>query len=288
MRPNDGPLLCLGEVVWDLYPDGPAIGGAPFNVAVHLARQGLPVKLATAVGRDPLGARTRAFLEEEGLEGWGVHPARPTGTVDVCLEEGGVPRYAIRGDCAWMDLEGVEHPAGMPWEPPPRLLVFGGLAMHGEANRRLLSRILDGERPLAVCDLNLRPGWADPQVIRWCLDRADVLKVNEEELATLLSLEGLGREDDLLARHRFQALCVTLGPRGLLWLDRQEGRKALPVEEGLPVVDTVGAGDAMTAALAMGLHRGEAAAAFLRRGLRWAAAVCAVRGALPPRGILKA
>lgn len=291
MTRSDSSVLCVGEVVWDLFPDGPRLGGAPLNVAVHLARHGVEVALLTAVGRDDRGQDALRFLQEEGISGARLHPNLPTGTVNVRLDAQGVPGFAIQEACAWTDLGSAEPIDGMLSSAlatrPPALLVFGGVCMHSAANRRLLEGLfpLGPERPQRICDLNLRPGWADPGVVRWCLEQANVLKVNQEELEFLLVQEGLAAEGGLLERFRLKGLCVTRGARGLHWRDDQGWECSLPVLDSVhPIVDTVGAGDAVTAAIALGLLRDESAAVFLERGRRMAAQICAVRGALPPRG----
>lgn len=293
MTRNRPWVLCLGEVVWDLFPQGPALGGAPFNVAVHLARQGVPVTLRSAVGRDALGAGIQEVLRAEGIPVVPEHPRLPTGTVDVVVDALGVPAFTIHGDGAWTDLE-----AAIPEEEPstpPRVVVFGGLAQHPPGNRRVLKAILGrtwaqaGPAPLRLCDLNLRPGWSSPEVALACLDQADYLKLNADELAfvlELLGLEGEAGERALLERFQLQGLCITLGSQGLRWRDRQGLHLALPALEpplAPPLVDTVGAGDAITAALAHGLAQGAAPARFLEAGLHAAARVCGVRGCLPPR-----
>ena len=281
----EGAIVCLGEVVWDLFADGPGLGGAPFNSAVHLKRHGVPVALVTAVGRDPLGEAILAFLHAEALPGARIHPSLPTGTVQVALDGQGTPRFAIQERAAWTDLAGAAPRAGDPAPLRPALLVFGGVAMHSDGNRKLATR-LGNAAPLRLCDLNLRPGWADPEVARWCLAHADILKVNADELAFLLALEGLDRPETLLEHSGLQGLCVTLGPGGLIWRDRSGPPRQLPAAaEGDPgpVVDTVGAGDAITAALALGLVSAEPPEVFLDRARTWAARVCAVRGALLPR-----
>jgi fructokinase len=284
--PND--VLCLGELVWDCYPTGAFLGGAPFNVAVQLARHGVGAALLTAVGRDDLGRRAQDFLREEGIPGVRMHPGLPTGTVSVRLDTAGVPRFTIHGDCAWTDLEGAGQDASRPGRP--KVLVFGGLAMHAEANRHLLAGMLEAwaagppGAPTVLCDLNLRPGWSDPAVVRWCLARCDYRKLNEEEAGFLAALSD---GPSLLARPGLRGICTTLGPAGLVWHGPDRADLALPVltaaEGAPPVVDTVGAGDALTAAMAAGLAALEAPEAFLERGRRWAAVTCGVRGALPPR-----
>jgi fructokinase len=283
-------VLCLGELVWDCYPDRVFLGGAPVNVAVQLARHGVPAALLTAVGRDDLGRRALDFLRQERLTGARQHVRLPTGTVAVTLDPVGLPTFTIHDDGAWTDLAGAT--AGEPMPARPSVLVFGGLAMHTETNRRLLVGLLEHwdtspqGRPSLLCDLNLRPGWSDPEVARWCLEHCHWLKLNEEEAGFLTRLEGLDIPG-VLARYGLGGICTTLGPAGLAWQGPEGTGFTLPVwspAQGAPkVVDTVGAGDALTAAMAAGLAAGETPEAFLERGRRWAAITCGVAGALPPR-----
>lgn len=168
MTMNECSVLCIGELVWDLFPDRPRMGGAPFNVAVHLARQGVTVSLLTAVGRDELGSKSLSFLEREGIPGALTHPKLPTGTVKVELDRAGVPSFTVQNHAAWTDVKG----AFLSGSPPLResldllklaVIVFGGLAMHSPANRLLFSDfVMEFQKsgrpvPLRLCDLNLRP-----------------------------------------------------------------------------------------------------------------------------------
>ena len=284
MTQDQASVLCVGELVFDHHAQGPVLAGAPMHTAVHLARAGVRTQLLTAVGEDAMGHQARAFLDREEVTGIRVHPSLPTGTVTVALHGDGVPVFTIGHPAAWTDLAGA-----LPGTPPrrPSLVVFCGLGLHPAGNRDLLETLLagwdDGEPLSLLCDLNLRPDWSDPWVARWCLAHCQILKVNDEELAFLLQLEGLAGPAELLARHGLRGLCVTHGPLGATWHD-PEGAQNFPAHQGgPPLVDTVGAGDACTAALALGLLNGEAPAQFMTRAALWAAQVCATRGGLPAR-----
>jgi fructokinase len=298
MTTNDSGILCLGELVWDCFATGDVLGGAPLNVAAHLAAQGARVRLLSAVGRDLLGEAALAFLAERRIPGVRIHPQRPTGTVRVRVDGDGVPGFTIEPGAAWTDLAGAREvePDSLPlWlGRGPLVLVFCGLAMHSAGNRELLDTLLGqarsaGREPRLLCDLNLRPGWAEPEVLRWCLERADILKVNEEELARVQALAGLPAQEHgraVAERYGLEAVCTTLGPAGLRWDGRDGATWVLPAltaAEGAPaMVDTVGAGDSVTAAIALGLLEGRPAPVFLDLGRRWAARICGVRGGIVP------
>jgi fructokinase len=277
--PHSRRVLCVGEVVWDLFPDGERLGGAPFNVAVHLARHGIPTTLLTALGRDPRGQAALAFLQAEGLPGPPVHPSAPTGTVEVRLDPAGSPQFRIQEACAWMHLDWA-HPM-----IPERAtcVVFGSLALHSRSNRLGLERyVRQTSPPWRLCDLNLRPGWPDPVAIQACLSLANVLKVNADEWRHLKAFLGLdGDLRKLLIRLPLRAVCLTQGSEGLHWVDADGTETRVPaLEPAGGIIDTVGAGDAVTAALAAGLVQGEPPLCFLEKGAQWAAQVCGQAGAL--------
>lgn len=297
---NRDSVLCIGEAVWDLYPDKPRLGGAPLNVAVHLARQGVRTRLLTAVGRDDLGQKCLTFLEREGIPGALCHPRLPTGTVRVEVDPGGVPGFTIHDHSAWTDIDGA-FVYGIPplreWVELGTLsvIVFGCLAMHSPDNRRLADRLFAEFQqeglplPTRLCDMNLRPGWSDPEVVEWCVSRAEILKVSEEECRFLACKNALAPPEDdraLLQRNSLQGLCTTMGAQGLRWVDSTTlDTIQLPVHSDpadRPIVDTTGAGDAITASIALGLSRQETPQMYLERGGRWAARVCQWPGALPP------
>ena len=300
MTMNRDSILCIGEAVWDLYPDKPRLGGAPLNVAVHLARQRVQTHLLTAVGRDELGQQCLSFLEHEGIPGVLCHPRLPTGTVRVEIDPYGVPRFTIHDHSAWTDIDGA-FLSGIP--PLPEwveldtisVIVFGCLAMHCPENRRLADRLFSAftqgglPLPIRLCDMNLRPGWSDPEVVEWCIARTEILKVSEEERRFLACRNALASSEGdraLMLRHDLRGLCITMGPQGLRWVDSSTpDTLQMPVHSdpcAPPVVDTTGAGDALTASIALGLSRKETPQAFLERGGKWAARVCQLPGALPP------
>jgi fructokinase len=278
-------VICFGEILWDILPDGLHPGGAPFNVAYHLQRLGRPVRLVSAVGRDVLGDELLRRLGHWGLPTGGVARSadRPTGYVRAALTPGGDARYEIAGDVAWDRIEvGADTLAAAAGA---RAVVFGSLAQRSAANRDALDRLLAALPAGAprVFDVNLRPPHDDLARVLALARQATVLKLNAEEAARLAG----GAPGDEEARARVLAadtgcplVCLTAGARGagLLRAGRWHWEPGRPVA----VEDTVGAGDAFLAALVTRLLDGRLAdGEMLARACRLGEWVAAHRGATP-------
>lgn len=279
-------VACFGEVLWDCLPRGLFLGGAPMNVAYHLARQGLRAWPVTAVGRDFLGDEAR-----RRIAGWGIetrfiarHRNRPTGTVRATLDAAGVARYRIERNVAW---DRIEAPAALRrLAPPPDAIVFGTLALREPANRRALDTLLEAwPETLRVTDLNFRAPFDGRKVIEFALARAQVVKLNEDELGRWMGRRIRGQRTiergarELAARHRVARVCVTAGARGagLLWDDAWHWEHARPVD----VRDTVGAGDAFLAGLLGATLNGAPPQRALARACRLGGLVASCDGATP-------
>jgi fructokinase len=280
-------VVGLGEVLWDMLPDGAQFGGAPANFACHAAMLGAEAFVVSRVGDDELGERAIAALRRDGVETRYVGRSReyPTGTVQVELDETGSPRFAIAEAVAWDriawsdDLEGLARRADA--------VCFGTLAQRGEMSRRTIRRLLASTGPdcLRILDVNLRPPFDDRRVVLDSLLLADALKLNEEELpvvASLCGLSGTGPEalEELRDRYGLRLVALTRGARGARLVGRD--RTADCAGEPVGVKDTVGAGDAFTAAMALGWLRGHDLDAVCRHACRVAEFVCTQAGATPP------
>ena len=255
-------VLCFGEVLWDCLPRGRLPGGAPVNVAYHLKQLGAEPLVVSAVGDDVLGSEMLAHLEKRGLstELIARHPHVPTGTVSVALDDAGQPTYTIRPNVAWDEITVPEE----AWQKVENsdAIVFGSLAARSATNRTLLDRLLAIPNLLRVMDVNLRPPFDDRERALALAARADWLKLNEHELGFLTGMAtGEKAGADLSAAVRALAemtavekICVTRGAEGaVMWA---AGRL---LEAGAPpvkVCDTIGAGDAFTAALVEGVLPG--------------------------------
>ncbi len=278
----------VGEVLWDLLPQGKEIGGAPANFAYHALQQGAAAAVLSRVGSDRLGDELVERLTVQGLDTSCIarDPVHATGTVTVELDAEGRPRFSISPDAAWDAIELGEHTRRLARRAS--LVCFGSLAQRNPVSRASIAGFLEatGEECLRIFDVNLRRPHFSPAVIEAGLARCNCLKLNEEELpvvARMLSLVGDPRTalESLLKRFSLRAIALTLSDRGCLL--------ALPgifVEHGgikpERLVSTVGAGDAFTAVFGLGLIRGRAPEEIAERANRLASYVCTQPGAMPP------
>lgn len=244
-------VLSFGEILWDIYPDEKYIGGAPLNLAGHLARHGATVDMLSAVGCDALGNEALEILEK-----WGVctHlvkrlPDKETGSCVVTLDESLTPSYNLKTDVAW---DYIPHCDAKDFD----VLYFGTLALRGECNRYSLNKTLEsGNFREIFCDINLRPPFFDRNSIEEVLNNATILKISEEELDTTLDavgIENTGLESvclELESRYpQIKVVIITLGSKGAVAHSTLEKRLYSVEAKPCKVVSTVGAGDSFSAA----------------------------------------
>lgn len=280
-------VLGIGEVLWDLLPTGAQMGGAPANFAYHARALGARAGVVTRVGLDHLGRDIRQRLEELGVppDLVQVDEKFPTGTVAVELEGDGIPRFTIREQVAWDHIQPTD--AALKAAREADAVCFGTLAQRCEPSRSTIHRLLTQSptTSLRIFDINLRQNFYSREVIQKSLRLANVLKLNDAELpvvAQLLGLEGdmetqvaaLAKQFDL------HIVALTCGPQGSLLY--RAGRWSECTSRPVRVKDTVGAGDAFTAALAIGLLRKMDLDDVNLAANEVARHVCSCAGATPP------
>jgi len=279
-------MVGIGEVLWDIFPDGPRFGGAPSNfacIAAGLAQSLAKVAMVSAVGHDALGDDAIAALERHGVDTHCVQrQSQATGQVHVTIDPHGVASYRFAEDSAWDHLE---------WDASlPQLanacdaVCFGTLGQRGSTSRATIRRFLASTRPeaLRILDVNLRPPYHDGDLIMESLRLANVLKLNEDELPRLGELAAASGSElqilqQLLVRFGLRYAALTRGPRGaVLMSEAGVSEQPAPTVE---VVDTVGAGDAYTAAMALGILSELGLDRINRSAVQVAASVCTHAGA---------
>jgi len=270
-------VVIWGEVLWDRFPDGDRLGGAPANVAWHLAQAGGWPQLVTRVGDDDDGRRAIAQLAQLiDTELVQVDPDRATGEVGVRIERGEA-RYTLCPDRAWERIACT--PAVRTALATAGVFVYGTLAQRTPEGLASWREACAAARCLRVCDLNLRPTDQDAEAISAALEAADVVKLNDRELAALRDWLGW---DDPIAKLRTdkKLVAVTHGADGST-LHAEGTTLAIPGVPASPGGDNVGCGDAFLAVLVHGLTSGWDLAASGRAASRYAAAVAGERGATP-------
>ena len=281
-------IVGLGEVLWDVFPDGPRFGGAPANFVstiAALASGECDVHMVSAVGRDELGRRAVEALAERRVDTSCVAETDcPTGQVLVRLDAG-QPSYEIYEGAAWDYIA---------WTVPLQQLAtkadtvcFGTLGQRSETSRKTIQHILGSspENSLRIFDINFRPPFWTKEIVLHSLELANVAKLNDNELvelARVLDLSGTHAEmlNQLIERFSLRTVALTRGEAGAILVSAAGERSDLPGQPTV-VADTVGAGDAYTAALALGLLRGLPVETINAWAIRVAAFVCSQPGATP-------
>ncbi len=280
-------VIAIGEVLWDIFGSEKHLGGAPFNFAVHCRGLGARSAIVSRVGQDELGdeilSRARALGVDDNLTQRDAK--RPTGQVQVTLQADGQPTFDIRAEAAYDCI--TTDPVAMARIHAADVVYFGTLAQRHPVARQSIAALLDaGAQAFLVCDLNLRPPHYTAEVVRTALSRCNLLKLNGDELRVVRGMLRRGDMDEdifllhLLESYGLELVCVTLGARGCILRTRRE-RVVAP---GYPcqVVDTVGSGDAFTAALTLKHMAGKSLAEASDFANRVGAYVATQRGATPP------
>jgi fructokinase len=280
--------ILFGEVLADVFPDRTVLGGAPFNVARHLAAFDQNPLLISRLGDDALGGRMLEDMKSWGMEteAMQIDKSHPTGRVRVHFEDDG-HRFEILPHQAYdfIDLAGAAAAAATA---TPGLVYFGTLSQRHPVSRQALGEVLRSTPAPRFLDINLREPWFDAGTTRFSLEQATIAKLNDDELRTLCTMFGVsgsspqGQAAALKDMFSIERVIVTCGGKGSWQLD-QGGvfSSAAPESRSLHILDTVGAGDAFAAACILGMALSWPADVALERAGAFAAAICEIRGAVP-------
>jgi putative fructokinase len=268
-------------------PEGKKIGGAPANFAYHVSQFGFDSRVVSAVGNDDLGDEILKVFKEKQLKHQLQTVNYPTGTVQVTLDDNGIPCYDIKEGVAWDNIPFTDDLKRLALST--RAVCFGSLAQRNEVSRTSINRFLDtmpdGEGQLKIFDINLRQGFFTKDIIRDSCQRCNVLKINDEELVAISRLfgyPGIDLQDKcwiLLAKYNLKMLILTCGTNGSYVFT--PGVVSFQETPKVPVADTVGAGDSFTATFTAALLKGKSVPEAHKLAVEVSAYVCTQSGAMP-------
>ncbi len=256
----------MGEALWDVLPEGKKIGGAPANFAYHVSQFGLPSCVVSAVGEDALGKEIVDNFTSKGLNQLIAEVPYPTGTVQVEIDQAGVPQYEIKENVAWDNIPYTAHLESLAEKT--RAVCFGSLAQRNVVSRNTINRFLDAmpqnDGTLVVFDVNLRQGFYNKEILCNSMKRCNILKINDEELVTvsrMFGYPGIDLQDKcwiLLGKYNLKMLILTCGINGSYVFT--PGNVSFQPTPKVEVADTVGAGDSFTAAFISSILKGKSVA----------------------------
>ncbi len=279
-------IVGMGEALWDVLPEGKKIGGAPANFAYHVSQFGLNSCVVSAVGEDKLGKEILDNFDEKQLTYQIEQVPYPTGTVQVELDEAGVPCYDIKEGVAWDNIPFTPELEDLARRT--RAVCFGSLAQRSIVSRETINRFLDtmpeGEDQWKIFDINLRQGFYTKEILCVSMRKCNILKINDEELITLSRMfgwPGIDLEDKcwiLLAKFNLRMLILTCGVNGSYVFT--PGEISFVETPKVEVADTVGAGDSFTAAFVAAILKGKSVADAHHLAVKVSAYVCTCNGAM--------
>jgi fructokinase len=284
----------IGELLWDVLPEGKQLGGAPCNFAYHAFQTGCEAYIISAVGKDTLGNEILRRFDELKLDKTFVQKTSgfPTGTVTVSLDRKGIPQYQIHENVAWDNIQwniSLEELA-----KNVDAVCFGSLAQRNQVSQQTILKFLESTRPecLRVFDINLRQSFYNKGIAVRSLELSTILKLNNDELPVVGGLLGLqGDEEELMVqlmqKFNLTLIALTKGDKGSILLTNKE--KSFMEVPKVKIADTVGAGDSFTAILVAGLLRKEELKKIHKIATHVAAFVCTRKGATPklPEALLR-
>lgn len=280
-------VVGMGEALWDVLPEGKKIGGAPANFAYHVSQFGLPSCVVSAIGDDALGKEIIENFTSKGLDQLIAEVPYPTGTVQVEIDQTGIPLYDIKENVAWDNIPYTEHLDALAKRT--KAVCFGSLAQRNVVSRETINHFLDtmpkDDDSLIVFDVNLRQGFYNKEILCKSMQNCNILKINDEELITVSRMfvyPGIDLQDKcwiLLGKYNLKMLILTCGINGSYVFT--PGNVSFQPTPKVEVADTVGAGDSFTAAFIASILKGKSVTEAHTIAVKTSAFVCTQKGAMP-------
>lgn len=280
-------IVGMGEALWDVLPNGKKIGGAPANFAFHISQFGLPSRVVSAIGNDPLGKEILECFQDKHLDGVIATVPYPTGTVQVTVDNDGIPHYDIKEGVAWDNIPYTTALKELARQT--QAVCFGSLAQRSPVSRQTIQRFLDDmpntSDTIKIFDINLRQHFYTKDILHDSLMRCNILKINDEELKVLsqiLQCDDISMNDQckfLTNKYNLRMVILTCGINGsLVYSPEHISFKDTPQVQ---VADTVGAGDSFTAAFVAAVLKGKDISEAHELAVATSAYVCSCQGAMP-------
>lgn len=280
-------VVGMGEALWDVLSEGKKIGGAPANFAYHVSQFGLPSCVVSAIGDDALGKEIIENFTSKGLDQLIAEVPYPTGTVQVEIDQTGIPLYDIKENVAWDNIPYTEHLDALAKRT--KAVCFGSLAQRNVVSRETINHFLDtmpkDDDSLIVFDVNLRQGFYNKEILCKSMQNCNILKINDEELITVSRMFGYPSIDlqdkcwILLGKYNLKMLILTCGINGSYVFT--PGNVSFQPTPKVEVADTVGAGDSFTAAFIASILKGKSVTEAHSIAVKTSAFVCTQKGAMP-------
>lgn len=280
-------VVGMGEALWDMLPEGKKIGGAPANFAYHVSQFGLSSCVVSAIGDDSLGKEIIENFAPKGLNHHIAQVPYPTGTVQVDIDQAGIPQYEIKENVAWDNIPYTAHLEALAENT--KAVCFGSLAQRSVVSRSTINRFPDAmpqtDDTLIVFDINLRQGFYNKEILCNSMKRCNILKINDEEpilVSRMFGYPGIDLQDKcwiLLGKYNLKMLILTCGINGSYVFT--PGHVSFQPTPQVEVADTVGAGDSFTAAFIASLLKGKSVTEAHHLAVQTSAYVCTQNGAMP-------
>ena len=280
-------IVGIGEVLWDMLPEGKKLGGAPANFAYHVSQFGLRSCVVSAVGNDSLGNEIIESLNSKGMNYLIPDVPYPTGTVEIEVDDAGIPQYDIKENVAWDNRPYNDQLESVAAKT--KAICFGSLAQRNAVSRNTIHKFINAmhkeSNTLVVCDINLRQQFYDTDTLCDSLSLCNILKINDEELEMLSKLFKLPENDingqcrSIMERYNLKMIILTCGINGS-YLFTPDSVSFQPTPK-VDVADTVGAGDSFTAAFIASILKGKSVQEAHSLAVHTSAYVCTQKGAMP-------
>ncbi len=278
-------VVGLGEVLWDMLPEGRKIGGAPVNFAYHAGQFGIDTMAVSAIGNDKLGEDTIAEMNGKHLNHIFPSVPYPTGSVQVKLDEKGVPAYDIKENVAWDNIPFTNEIESVARSC--RAVCFGSLAQRNAVSRNTIRKFIESTPSgcIRIFDINLRQNFYTSNVIHDSLELCNILKINDEEImlvSRMFNYDSSNIENvcrTIMEDFSLEKVILTCGTKGS-YIFTKGGVSFMPTPK-VNVADTVGAGDSFTGSFCAAILRGLPVAEAHKKAVEVSAYVCTQNGAMP-------